>query len=689
MPRILSCLVYEHNLWLVLLAAMVCVCGAFTGFGLFVRAQKANRLQAYGWYFLSSVALGGSIWCTHFIAMMAYKSPALIELEPVLTCLSLWVAMIGTGLGLLLAGHWRAKQAPWIGGAVVGLSIAAMHYTGMLAYRVKGMVIWDQPHILASIIMSMAFSMGALIMARRDMAERTRLFASGIFVLAVVSLHFTGMAAFKVQVLDLPHTMTNADALTSLALAVAMMGMMIVGTGLVTYLIDNQNQSESIAKLREMAITDVLTGLPNRAGLSSWAVHELARVRSEGDHLAVVVIDLDHFKEINDVHGHRAGDMVLKTISRRFGAMLKRGELMARLGGDEFAALCRYRFQEDLIDFLERLQAALNQDIAYETSLLKSGGSLGVASYPVDGEDLDTLLKNADLAMYRAKTSHLQKICYYEPTMDEKVRERRALAADLRDAITHNQLQVYYQVQTSLGTGEITGYEALVRWKHPVRGFVPPMEFIPLAEETGMIFELGEWVLRQACAHAATWPEAIKVAVNLSPVQVVNADLPVLVHQILINTGLSPSRLELELTESTIINDKVRSLHVLRRIKALGVTIALDDFGTGYSSLATLRTFPFDKIKLDRTFMSEIETSLQAKAIIRAVLALGKSLGVPVLAEGIETPEQMAILSAEGCDEGQGYFLGRPQPHDLLGRDGVLRIDGPASIDAPPNISAA
>ena len=689
MPRILSCLVYEHNLWLVLLAAMVCVCGAFTGFGLFVRAQKANRLQAYGWYFLSSVALGGSIWCTHFIAMMAYKSPALIELEPVLTCLSLWVAMIGTGLGLLLAGHWRAKQAPWIGGAVVGLSIAAMHYTGMLAYRVKGMVIWDQPHILASLIMSMAFSMGALIMARRDMAERTRLFASGIFVLAVVSLHFTGMAAFKVQVLDLPHTMTNADALTSLALAVAMMGMMIVGTGLVTYLIDNQNQSESIAKLREMAITDVLTGLPNRAGLSSWAVHELARVRSEGDHLAVVVIDLDHFKEINDVHGHRAGDMVLKTISRRFGAMLKRGELMARLGGDEFAALCRYRFQEDLIDFLERLQAALNQDIAYETCLLKSGGSLGVASYPVDGEDLDTLLKNADLAMYRAKTSHLQKICYYEPTMDEKVRERRALAADLRDAITHNQLQVYYQVQTSLGTGEITGYEALVRWKHPVRGFVPPMEFIPLAEETGMIFELGEWVLRQACAHAATWPEAIKVAVNLSPVQVVNADLPVLVHQILINTGLSPSRLELELTESTIINDKVRSLHVLRRIKALGVTIALDDFGTGYSSLATLRTFPFDKIKLDRTFMSEIETSLQAKAIIRAVLALGKSLGVPVLAEGIETPEQMAILSAEGCDEGQGYFLGRPQPHDLLGRDGVLRIDGPASVDTPPNISAA
>ena len=244
----------------------------------------------------------------------------------------------------------------------------------------------------------------------------------------------------------------------------------------------------------------------------------------------------------------------------------------------------------------------------------------------------------------------------------------------------NNQLDIHYQVQTSVSTGEILGYEALLRWEHPQRGFIPPAEFIPLAEESGLILQMGEWVLRTACAKAASWEPKYKVAVNLSPVQFAHTDLPKLVLEVLVETGLSPDRLELELTESTIFADKERSLHMLRQIKGLGVSIALDDFGTGYSSLDTLRAFPFDKIKLDHSFMSEIESSPQAKAIIRAVLALGKSLDIPILAEGIETQGQLTLLGTEGCDEAQGYFLGRPAPLYQIVISGQITLTASAPL---------
>jgi diguanylate cyclase len=264
--------------------------------------------------------------------------------------------------------------------------------------------------------------------------------------------------------------------------------------------------------------------------------------------------------------------------------------------------------------------------------------------------------------MYRAIADVTRATCFYEAQMDEASRARHALGQDLRHAIELNQLELYYQVQTSVSSGEICGYEALLRWRHPVHGMVSPAEFIPIAEETGAIISIGEWVLRTACREAATWSVPHKVAVNLSPVQFVNADLARLVHEVLLQTDLSPSRLELEITESTIIADKARTLHILRQLKTLGVTIAIDDFGTGYSSLSTLRAFPFDKIKLDRSFMNEVEHNQQAKAVVRAVLSLGKTLEIKVLAEGVETAHQLAILRTEGCDEAQGYLLGKPQP---------------------------
>jgi diguanylate cyclase len=288
--------------------------------------------------------------------------------------------------------------------------------------------------------------------------------------------------------------------------------------------------------------------------------------------------------------------------------------------------------------------------------------SIGVAAFPRDAGDADALASNADLAMHRAKTDGAQGPCYYNPELDEAIRARRELANDLRQAMESEELQVYYQVQTNAATGAVTGYEALLRWTHPKRGAIGPSVFIPIAEENGLILALGEWVLRRACADAMSWPHEAKVAVNVSALQLSQVDLPHLFHQIMLESGLPARRLEIELTESAIMADRERALYVLRQIKGLGIGVALDDFGTGYSSLETLRAFPFDKIKLDRFFIAELEGSPQATAIVRAVLALGKSLSIPILAEGVETPEQLEVLLREGCDEVQGFLLGYPGP---------------------------
>jgi predicted signal transduction protein with EAL and GGDEF domain len=335
-------------------------------------------------------------------------------------------------------------------------------------------------------------------------------------------------------------------------------------------------------------------------------------------------------------------------------------EIVGRLGGDEFVALTKFADHSQLTAFADRLDAELKAPLWVGHFEARLGASIGVSVFPSDATTAEALLNNADLAMYRAKTDNAPGPCRYDAELDEAVRGRRELASDLRRAIQKNELEVYYQVQAKTTTGAVTGYEALLRWKHPGRGPIPPAVFIPIAEENGLILALGEWVLRRACADAAQWNNDAKVAVNVSPLQLAHVDLPALFHEVMLATGLPPRRLEIELTESAIMADRERALHILRQIKALGVGVALDDFGTGYSSLQTLRAFPFDKIKLDRFFAAELEGSPQSTAIIRAVLALGKSLSIPVLAEGVETREQLEILLREGCDEVQGFLLGYP-----------------------------
>jgi len=434
--------------------------------------------------------------------------------------------------------------------------------------------------------------------------------------------------------------------------------------------ITDRRRAES--RIAHMALHDSLTGLPNRESFNERLDLDLQHAARNKTRLAAIAVDLDRFKEINDIRGHAVGDQVLKALSKRMEGMLEEGEFVARFGGDEFAAIKQYEEPADLSGFIERLEACLHGPMVLDGFDIAPAASLGIAVFPEDGSTHEQLLNNADLAMYRAKATLGQSTCYYEPRMDESARARRKLAKDLREALNHDEFTLAYQVQRSVTDREVTGYEALLRWDHPVHGPISPADFIPVAEESGAILEIGEWVLRTACADAASWAEPHKVAVNLSPVQLAHVDLVGLVTQVLVETGLSPSRLELEITESAIIGDKIRALHILRGIKALGVTIAIDDFGTGYSSLDTLNSFPFDKIKIDRSFLSEAAASSQARAIIRAILALGRSLQVPVLAEGVETEAQLELLQSEGCDEAQGYLFGRPQLLD------AGQIAGPA-----------
>ncbi|MFT4056046.1 MAG: EAL domain-containing protein [Novosphingobium sp.] len=443
-------------------------------------------------------------------------------------------------------------------------------------------------------------------------------------------------------------------------LVVSMTSRAMPGGGHVVTFDDITERRRSEAKIAHMAMHDNLTGLPNRNSFAHWIDAELDEARHFGHQLAVVMIDLDRFKEINDTRGHSAGDAALQHLAKRMVDVLDDGEIVARLGGDEFAAAKRFRDRDGLDAFLRRVEGCFATPFGADDNAFHLGGSIGVAVFPEDGDRREQLLNNADLAMYRAKGSVAESIAFYEPEMDETARARRQIANDLRHAVDRDELTVLYQPQHELATGKLAGYEALLRWRHPTRGYVSPVEFIPIAEETGEIFGIGEWVMREACREARSWPAHLKVAVNLSAIQLLQNDFVAIVQNILVETGLSPQRLELEITETAIIADKLRALHFLRQIKTLGVSIAIDDFGTGYSSLDTLHSFPFDKIKIDKSFVLRSQQSVEACAIIKAVLALGHSLNVPVLAEGVETIEQLDLLREQGCDEAQGFYFGRP-----------------------------
>jgi diguanylate cyclase (GGDEF)-like protein len=438
---------------------------------------------------------------------------------------------------------------------------------------------------------------------------------------------------------------------------------------------DVTERRQAEARIVFMARHDALTRLPNRVLLAERIDHAVAQlVRGSG--FAVLCLDLDNFKQINDTLGHPIGDVLLKAVAERLGTCVGEGDTVARLGGDEFAIIQVGVEKPEEVNLLaDKLVNALSAPYELDGNQIVVSTSIGIALAPSDGTSPDQLLKNADMAMYRAKADGRGTHRFFEPEMDARLQARRALELDLRRAIVQGEFELQYQPLVNIKTGSVTGFEALVRWQHSERGIVAPGEFVALAEETGLIGALGEWVLRTACEEAATWPDHIKVAVNLSPVQFKNRKLVEVIVSAMAMAGLSPHRLELEITESVLLQDDDATLAMLHQMRGLGVRISMDDFGTGYSSLSYLRKFPFDKIKIDQSFIRDLSKEDDSIAIVRAVASLAASLHIATVAEGVETADQLEIARAEGCTEVQGFFFSPPvsaaNAREIIGRASV------------------
>jgi diguanylate cyclase (GGDEF)-like protein len=430
---------------------------------------------------------------------------------------------------------------------------------------------------------------------------------------------------------------------------------------------DQRERLRSEQEVRRLASTDALTDLPNRARYNAVLAGRCASHRAGDGGFALIAVDLDRFKVVNDLFGHDAGDDLLQRVAGRLRSVLREGDFVARLGGDEFALVAEGLGSAERVHHLADLVVdLLSRPYLINGRVFDIGASAGVALHPGDGADPGTLGRHADMALLRAKDDGKGTYRLFEPGMDARVRARRNMESGLRRAVQRGEFEVHYQPQVNTRTGAYDGAEALLRWRDPAGGMIPPADFIPVAEETGLIVGLGEWVLHTACRDALDWPDELRVAVNLSPVQVRDPKLAEMVAAVLRDTGLPGWRLELEVTESVLLQDGATTLDTLNRLHALGIRIALDDFGTGYSSLSYLRQYPFDKIKIDQSFIRQIPGDAGCAAILRAVVTMGTSLGMATTAEGVETAAQMRFIMSEGCDQAQGYLFSRPVPQDKL-----------------------
>jgi diguanylate cyclase (GGDEF)-like protein len=453
------------------------------------------------------------------------------------------------------------------------------------------------------------------------------------------------------------HTVTLPDGR-----AFSVVNKPIAGGGWLATHEDITERQRSEGKISHMARHDALTDLPNRVLLRERLEHELKRVK-RGECLAVLCLDLDQFKGVNDALGHPIGDELLKLVADRLRGCTREPDTVARLGGDEFAIIMT-QMQEptDAAALSKRIRESIIKPYQIEGHQILTDLSIGISVAPFDAEDADPLLRNADMALYGAKADGRGTYRFFEPEMNIRMKARRELEMDLRKALVGKEFELHYQPLVDLKSNEVNGFEALLRWNHPKRGLISPADFIPIAEETGLIVPLGEWVLKAACYEAIDWPDNIKVAVNLSPAQLNNRNLLSVVTAALAETGMPARKLQLEITETVLLQNTFATLATLHELRKLGVQIALDDFGTGYSSLSYLRSFPFDKIKIDQSFIQDLSNGAEPVAIVQAVANLAKCLNMVSTAEGVETQQQMDILQSMGCTEMQGYLFSRARP---------------------------
>jgi diguanylate cyclase (GGDEF)-like protein len=693
-----------YDIPLSILSLMIAI--TIVGGGLLYATVATRRSDAV----LGGAIVGIGISAMHYVGMSALLLGGEIVWDPWLVSTSL---LLGISLGgaSLLVGTW-ANDLGWRlrGALVLTLAICSMHFTAMgaaglqncfpIVTEAEATPVWLSLVVAGGSIMVLLFAFGGIALDLRDRrrtaaeADRMRGLADaaveGLLVakdgnIVTANASFMELVAvpqafiagrhladfFAPSVVtalaEAPNTSVETELTTAsgtkLPVEAILRTVDFGGTPHQAVAVrDLSGRKKAEQHIRFLAHHDTLTGLPNRASFTRALDDEIAHAKRHGQSFAVLGLDLDRFKEVNDLFGHPAGDALLQRVARALEGVVEGRGSAARLGGDEFAVLLSDVHSPARAGYVaEMIMDAFRRDNEASSSSALISASIGIALYPNDGHDAESLVSHADTALYRAKQDGRGVYRFYETAMGAAVRDRRLIEHDLRHAVARNQLRLVYQPQVDLKSGEVTGFEALVRWSHPERGEVSPGEFVPIAEDSGLILQIGEWVLRTACAEAAKWKGDLTVAVNVSAVQIHAPAFAHTLHEILIDTGLKPSRLEVEITETALVKDIARAVTTLRQIKALGVEIAMDDFGTGYSSLANLRAFPFSKIKVDQSFIRSVDTNGQSATIVRAVLGLGSGLNVPVVAEGVERHEELEFLKSEICQSAQGYLLSRPK----------------------------
>ena len=673
----------SYNSALVAFSLLVAILASYTALNMAGRVNSARGRASALWLVGGSFAMGFGIWSMHFVGMLAFSLPISLGYDLPLTALSLLIAVASSAFALwLVCQNDLPVLRLCLGAVLMGLGIAAMHYTGMYAMLMTPHVNYIPWLFALSVVIAILASGAALWIAFRLRRESqnvlyARIGASLVMGCAIVGMHYTGMAAAQFPVGSYCGAAYTGLETKWIALLVIVISLAVFAIALIISMLDARTTmlatslDQANSELVKLALHDNLTRLPNRALLGDRLDQAIQKTnRGARRHFAVLFMDLDGFKAVNDVFGHHVGDLLLVEVAKRILETKRAEDTVARLGGDEFVLLIDPGEPEDAAALAQRLVESIGKVYTINRNAVHISASIGIAVYPLDGDSAHDLLINADAAMYHAKEQGRNTYCFFETAMNTNAHQQLKLQQDLRKAIDGEEFLLHYQPKVLAPSGPMIGVEALLRWQSPEQGLVPPDRFLPLAERTGLIIPIGNWVINEACRQMREWQDMghleWSIAVNLSTVQLGHAGLVDVVRAALELHSLDARHLVLEVTESTAMRDAEASLVILQQLADLGVSISIDDFGTGYSSLLYLKRLPANELKIDRGFVAELAQGNDDAAIVSAIVALGQTLGLKIVAEGVETPEQQELLTRLGCNSLQGYLLGRPQPAHML-----------------------